>query len=125
MSEEENKDKPKRGFAAHPENINRGGRPKGSRNKSTLVKAQLELDDMSLMATELLKALMQNDKDTLGLNESEDVPLKLRMDAAKEALNKAIANEKDKDSGAGKDSDKPEEVEDNTPIFSPKPVKTG
>lgn len=113
-----------KGFASNPENINRGGRPKGSRNKSTLIKAQLRLDDMSLQATEIIQAIMNNDKETLGLKETEDVPVTLRLAAAKEALNKAVANEKEKEPQKPAGEAARDEEEDNTPIFSPVPVKS-
>ena len=73
------------------------GRPINSRNRSTLLKSQLKLDDLSLVATGTLKALMTNDKLALGLSEKDNVPLSIRLAAAKEALNKAIANEKEKE----------------------------
>lgn len=108
-----------RGFKSHPENINKGGRPKGSRNKSSLMKAQLQLDSDSETAAEVLRAIMANDKDTLGLK--DDIPVTLRMGAAKEILNKAIANEKDKVGEQSKDSSSSEE-DNSAPIFSPQAV---
>lgn len=112
-----------KGFAANPHLINKGGRPKGSRNKKSIIKAQLQLDDMSVMATEVLQALMMNDKDILGI--TDDVPLSLRLNAAKEALNKAIANEKDKEAAVAKEAAEKvsEAPEQSGPIFSPVPVK--
>ena len=107
-----------RGFASHPHLINKGGRPKGSRNKSTLVKAQLQMDSDTEFAAELLGAIMRNDKEFLGIR--DDVPIPVRITAAKEVLNKSIANEKDKepvDQPNAKD-----EEEDLTPVFSPVPV---
>lgn len=112
-----------KGFAANPQLINRGGRPKGSRNKKSIVKAQLQLDDMAVMATEVLQALMMNDKAALGIQ--EDVPVSIRLNAAKEALNKAIANEKDKEAAVNKESAEkgPVVPEQSGPVFSPVPVK--
>lgn len=124
MTDEKNdKVKSKRGFAANPENINRGGRPRGSRNKSSLLKAQLNLDDLSVASAELLAAIVHNDKETLGVK--DDVPLKMRMDAANSVLNKAIANEKDKvaaESKADKD-DKDKEPTKPSIVVSTKAVK--
>lgn len=113
--------KGKQGFASNPHLINRGGRPKGSRNKSTLIKAQLKFDTASEEAAATLEAMMRNDKEYLGIK--EDVPLSLRQSACKEILAKAIANEKDKDSTSNdKEEDKAEAQ--SVPLFSPVPVKT-
>jgi hypothetical protein len=87
----------RKGFASHPENINLGGRPKGSRNKSKLVKAQLAFDDYSELAAERLKMIMMNDTEALGVKE---VPISMQVQAAKVILDKAIANEKEKGSKA-------------------------
>lgn len=110
--------KPTRGFASNPHLINRGGRPKGSRNKSTLVRAQLQMDSDTEFAAELLGAIMRNDKEFLGIK--DDVPIPVRITAAKEVLNKSIANEKDKEPA---EPSKIKEEEDTTPVFSPIPVE--
>lgn len=113
----EDKEKPKRGFAVHPENINKGGRPKGSRNKSTLLRAQLQLDSDTEDAAALLGAIMRNDTAFLGI--STDVPLALRQKTAIDIMNKSIANEKDKEPAPAAVV----EEEDETPIFSLVPVE--
>lgn len=106
-------DKAKTGFALNPEGINRGGRPKGSRNKSSMMKAQYQLDEAAELAVATLTALMMNDKETLGI--TTDVPPTVRIAASKEILNKVIANEKEKESE--KSSEKVQEVEeDKTPL---------
>jgi len=84
----------KKGFASNPANINRNGRPKGSRNKSKLIQAQLNIDSYAEEAVEVLYAIMKGDKDKLGV--SQDVPISMRIAAGKEILGKAIANEKEK-----------------------------
>lgn len=71
------------------------GRPFGSRNKSILMQAQIKIDDLSLVATEYLEALMKNDLVMLG--SKDDVPYSIRFNATKEILAKGIANEKEKD----------------------------
>jgi len=71
------------------------GRRKGSRNKTTLAKAQLQIDDLSLVAVGYLEALMRNDKDFLDCK--DNVPYTVRFNAMKEILNKGIANEKEKE----------------------------
>ena len=71
------------------------GRPPGSRNKSTLIQAQIQIDDLSLTAVQYLNALMTNDKTLLECE--DDVPYSIRFNATKEILAKGIANEKDKD----------------------------
>lgn len=87
------------------------GRPKGARNKSSLIKAQLTFDDAANLAAETLVALMKNDKDALNI--SDDVPATIRLQACKVVIDKAIANEKDKLSDNDDNSDSGEE--DNTP----------
>jgi|TARA_R100001129_G_scaffold81160_1_gene55238 hypothetical protein len=129
MSEEDEKspygkdgEKPK-GFAANPHLINRGGRPKGSRNKSSLMKAQLAMDSWAEMAVDGLIALAENDTKKLGTSEKDNVPYSIRLAAMKELLAKSIANEKDKlgEKPKGKSEEK---EEDNTPVVSSQPVKT-
>lgn len=73
----------------------KAGRPSGSRNKSTLMKAQVRIDDLTLEAVNHLEALMKNDKDTL--NSKDDVPYSIRFNATKEILAKGIANESKKE----------------------------
>ena len=69
----------------------KAGRPAGSRNKSTLMKAQVRIDDLTLVAVDYLEALMKNDKNLL--NCKDDVPFSIRFNATKEILSKGIANE--------------------------------
>ena len=76
------------------------GRPEGSRNKSTLMKARVFIDDYTIEAVHTLKALMDNDK--VALNCEEDVPYSIRFNACKEFLSKSIANEKAAESGKEK-----------------------
>ncbi len=106
-----------KGFAANPQNINRGGRPKGSRNKSTLLRAQIQMDSDTEFAAELYGALMRNDKDFLGIK--DDVPISMRLAAAKEVMNKTIANEKEKEPQTPQEIHKEEQT---TPVFSAIPV---
>lgn len=122
-TDKETKPKAKRGFAANPHLINKSGRPKGSRNKSSLLKAQLNIDDLSVAASELLEAMIHNDKATLGI--TDDVPIKMRMDAANSVLNKAIANEKDKVAAEAKASKEKAEDSPKAPsiVVSTKAVK--
>lgn len=89
------------------------GRPAGSRNKSKLIKAQLKFDDASELAAETLKALMKNDKEFLNI--SDDVPATIRLQACKVILDKAIANEKDKDTQAPVQETVQETVQDSIP----------
>jgi hypothetical protein len=106
-----------KGFAINPKGINTGGRPKGSRNKASLLKAQISMDDNSEYAAELWNALMRNDKSFLGIE--EDVPLTLRQSSAEKIMNKAIANEKDKDVPTPSTAKEEEEAK---PKFSVVPV---
>lgn len=117
METNDNNDKKLKGFALNPEGINLAGRPKGSRNKTTLLKAQLQLDDSTEAAAEFLDALLRNDKELLGIK--DDVPLVLRHKAAVDILNKAIANEKDKEPVGEKLK---EIVPEAKKLFSPRAV---
>ena len=72
------------------------GRPLGARNKSKLRKAQFIFDDNADLAAEVLIAMMTNDTATLNIDEKESVPMSIRLQACKIALDKAVANEKDK-----------------------------
>ena len=116
-SEEEKSEAQKRkGFGSNPENINRRGRPKGSRNKSKLIRAQLAFDDYSELAVERLKQIMMNDTDALGVKE---VPVSMQVQAAKVILDKAIANEKEKDANKSKGKTPDEEDTPQVPqVFS-------
>ena len=75
-------------------NKKKAGRPVGSRNKSTLIKAQVLIDDLSYESVQYLEALMKND--TEFLNCKTDVNYTIRFNATKELLSKGIANEKEK-----------------------------
>lgn len=97
---------------------NPAGRPKGSRNKSSLVKAQLMLDDSSETAVKLFRALMSRDEALLeefGLS-PDDVNVKAMMESAKVVLSqsasemKALATDKKKD-------DVPVSDKETTPVF--------
>lgn len=114
------KKKGKQGFASNPQNINKKGRPEGSRNKTTLMKAQLAIDDAAEAAIETLIALMSNDKALLGID--GDVPLTLRMNASKLLFDKSIANEKEKEKDSVSGSQEDFE-EDTTPIVQLVPIK--
>lgn len=108
-----------KGFALNPKGINLGGRPKGSRNKSSMLKAQIQLDEAAEVAVSVLIALATNDKESLDIK--ADVPATTRLAAAKEILNKVIANEKEKPLET---LDKSTDVEedDDTPIVSTQPI---
>lgn len=97
------------------------GRPKGARNKSKLLLAQLKFDDVAEMAADTLVAIMQNDLPNLNLKDQEDVPMSLRLQACKVIIDKAIANEKDK---VDDDSDNSnQKVTDEAPRVVPRAVK--
>ena len=117
VTEEKTTGNSKKGFASNPAAINRAGRPKGSRNKSTLLRAQIQMDTDTEYAAEMLGAVMRNDKDFLGI--TQDVPMSLRIAAVKEVLNKSIANESTKEPSGGRTV---EEEEDEKPLFSMTPV---
>jgi hypothetical protein len=72
------------------------GRPKNSRNRSKVISAQLSFDDAAPLASKTLIDIMQNNVDQLNLKDDKDVPMSLRLQAAKIVIDKAIANEKEK-----------------------------
>lgn len=100
---------------------NPNGRPTGSRNKSSLIKAQLKLDDGSEIAAKLLNAVMSGDPQALeefGIK-TDELALKLRIDAAKAVLGQTANGMKTLEEGKGEA--KPSETEqaaDNKPRFN-------
>lgn len=90
------------------------GRPKGARNKSKLIKAQLAFDDAASLAAETLIALMENDKDKLNI--TDDVPATIRLQACKVVIDKAIANEKEKTPIEQPEKSSESKDQDSTPI---------
>lgn len=81
---------------------NPNGRPRGSRNKSSLIKAQLTLDDAADTAAKILVAMLSGNEAELskyGLKPG-DITGKLKLEAVKLMLNqvsgemKALAAEK-------------------------------
>lgn len=116
MTKRTNKGQFKKGQSGNP-----SGRPKGSRNKSSLVKAQLTIDNSAEYAAKLFEAIVTRNADKLaefGLK-AEDVNLKSMMEAGKTIMThsagemKAIAA--DVKNGGEKGGDKPQE---NKPTFS-------
>lgn len=77
-----------------PEKKRGRGRPRGSRNTSSMHKAQLLLDTNAERFAELVLALADNDK--VKLNSDSDVPYTVRLSAIKLGLDKSVANEKEK-----------------------------
>ena len=73
----------------------RVGRPPGSRNKTALQEAQLSIDSLAGICVDTLKALITNDKEFLECK--EDVSYQLRGTLALKLLDKAVANEKEKE----------------------------
>ncbi len=112
MSDSDNTEETKpaksgRGFASNPQNINRSGRPKGSRNRSKMIAAQLKLDDHAEDMVDILILIAKGDSEALGVK--GEIPVTMRRAAAKDVIDKAIANEKEKDAKA-KGSKSEEEV---------------
>lgn len=101
---------------------NPNGRPRGSRNKSSLIKAQHKLDDGSEVAARLLNAIMQGDEDLLSEFDikPEEVTLKLRVDSAKIVLSQTANGMKTLEEKATPDETaQPEgEQKDDRPRFS-------
>ena len=116
MTKRTNKCQFKKGHSGNPY-----GRPKGSRNKSSLVKAQLTIDNSAEFAAKLFEAIVTRDPVKLaefGLK-TDDVQLKSMMEAGKVIMThsagemKAIAVDSKKDGEKG--GEKPQ---DNKPTFS-------
>ena len=116
MKNRTNKGQFKKGQSGNP-----SGRPKGSRNKSSLVKAQLTIDNSAEFAAKLFEAIVTRDAAKLaefGLN-TDDVTIKSMIEVGKTIMThsagemKAIAADS-KNSGE-KGGDKPQE---NKPTFS-------
>ncbi|XAO54207.1 hypothetical protein [Yersinia phage vB_YenM_P778] len=88
---------------------NPAGRPRGSRNKASLVKAQLMLDDGAVNASRLLNAILTGDAKTLdefGIKDASSVTIKAKLEAIKLIITqtsgemKALAQEAKKDAAA-------------------------
>ncbi|EOM8462690.1 DUF5681 domain-containing protein [Shigella flexneri] len=116
MTKRTNKGQFKKGQSGNP-----SGRPKGSRNKSSLVKAQLTIDNSAEFAAKLFEAIVTRDATKLaefGLKPDE-VNLKSMMEAGKTIMThsagemKAIAA--DVKGGGEKGGERPQ---DNKPTFS-------
>lgn len=116
MKNRTNKGQFKKGQSGNP-----SGRPKGSRNKSSLVKAQLTIDNSAEHAAKLFEAVVTRDAEKLaefGLT-TADVNLKSMMEAGKTIMThsagemKAIAadTKKTPDNGGQPQTD-------NKPTFS-------
>lgn len=71
------------------------GRTPGTRNRSSLIRTQIEFDSAAPIAARTLIALMKNDKEFLNI--TEDVPTSIILQACKVVIDKAIANEKEKE----------------------------
>jgi hypothetical protein len=101
---------------------NPNGRPRGSRNKSSLIKAQHKLDDGSEVAARLLNAIMQGDEELLSEFDikPEEVTLKLRVDSAKIVLSQTANGMKTLEEKATPDTSDSEEgkPKENKPVFS-------
>lgn len=96
------------------------GRPKGSRNKSSLIKAQISLDNTSETAAKLFEAVISRDPTKLsefGLAE-RDVNLKAMLEAAKIVMGHAAGQMKALEATEKKDSEKDKGAElPKRPVF--------
>lgn len=71
------------------------GRPVGSRNKSALDKAQEKLDSLMTISVDSLEAIIKGDSSHF--NSEEKIPFTVILGAIKVAMDKSIANEKEKE----------------------------
>lgn len=116
MTKRTNKGQFKKGQSGNP-----SGRPKGSRNKSSLVKAQLTIDNSAEYAAKLFEAVVTRDPVKLaefGLT-VDNVNLKSMMEAGKTIMTHSAGEMKaisaDSKNSGEKGGDKPQE---NKPTFS-------
>ncbi|QBP32852.1 hypothetical protein KPS64_gp90 [Shigella phage KPS64] len=116
MTKRTNKGQFKKGQSGNP-----SGRPKGSRNKSSLVKAQLTIDNSAEYAAKLFEAVVTRDPVKLaefGLT-VDNVNLKSMMEAGKTIMTHSAGEMK----AIAADSKKPSEnggqgAQENKPTFS-------
>jgi hypothetical protein len=117
MTTKRNRGQWKQGQSGNP-----NGRPKGSRNKSSLIKAQHKLDDGSEVAARLLNAIMQGDEELLSEFDikPEEVTLKLRVDSAKIVLSQTANGMKTLEEKAAPNESEDGEAKpkENKPVFS-------
>lgn len=87
-----------RGFAdpRNRDKINKKGRPKTDRNRTKLQEAQLEIDDFATIAVDMLSKVAQNKYKELGFD--KPVPVTAMVKAANILLDKAVSQEKEKQS---------------------------
>lgn len=99
---------------------NPAGRPKNSRNKSSLVKAQLTLDNAADTAAKILVAILSGDQvelDKYGLKPS-DITGKLKLEAVKLMLQQVSGEMKALAAEKKADENKPQENQVNKPKFT-------
>ncbi len=96
------------------------GRPRGSRNKSSLIKAQLTLDDAMPSVMRMYVAIANRDAEALeefGLN-VKDITPKLMLEAGKVLVTQGSSEMKALASEQKKTEDKPTTVPDKKPTFT-------
>lgn len=99
---------------------NPNGRPRGSRNKSSLIKAQLTLDDAANTAAEVLVAVLSGNPEMLekyGIISGQITP-KLKLEAAKMMLQQVSGEMKALATEAKKADNNPAPVEASKPTFT-------
>ena len=99
---------------------NPNGRPRGSRNKSSLIKAQLTLDDAADVAAKILVAMLSGNEEELakyGLK-SSDITGKLKLEAVKLMLSQVSGEMKALAAEKKTEDKKPSETQENRPTFT-------
>lgn len=99
---------------------NPNGRPRGSRNKSSLIKAQLALDDAMPSVMRMYVAIANRDEAALlefGLT-PKDITAKLMLEAGKVLMTQGASEMKALAAEAKKTAEKPAEVPSNKPTFT-------
>ncbi len=99
---------------------NPNGRPRGSRNKSSLIKAQLTLDDAMPAVMRMYVAIANRDEDVLnefGLTRADITP-KLMLEAGKVLVTQGSSEMKALAAEKKAEESKPAQPQAATPVFS-------
>lgn len=101
---------------------NPAGRPRGSRNKASLVRAQLLMDDGAVNAVKLLNAIIVGDVDTLesfGIKNADDVTVKTKLDALKILITQSAGEMKALSADAKKEAKAEEAQQQEATVHKP------
>lgn len=109
------KKKGKQGFASNPENINRGGRPKGALSKDATKDAIKRFKANRLDAAQLIIDIMNGDEKKLG----KEIKISERMGAAKYVIQAPAQLEEEISDGNTKSETTEEKIEKQDNVVTP------